>query len=97
MVEVLSNTTRKFDKDLKRTCYQTIPSLEEYVLIEQDHVDIEISRKSQDWRSSYYFLGDDVTFESIGLTLPVLEIYQRVENQELRDFFAKHETTTTEI
>ncbi len=97
VIEVLSNSTRKFDKDLKRKIYQTIPSLEEYVLIEQDHVEIEISRKSEDWHSSYYFLGDDVTFESIGLTLPVLEIYQRVENKELQDFFAKHETTTTEI
>ncbi|MFI3122715.1 MAG: Uma2 family endonuclease [Methylococcales bacterium] len=97
IVEVLSNSTRKFDKNLKRKIYQTIPSLEEYVLIEQDHVEIEISRKSEDWHSSYYFLGDDVTFESIGLTLPVLEIYKRVENKELQDFFAKHETTTTEI
>jgi Uma2 family endonuclease len=92
IVEVLSNSTRKFDKDLKRTCYQTIPTLEEYVLIEQDHVDIEISRKSADWHSSYYFLGDDVTFESIGLTLPVLEIYSRVENKELQEFLAKQET-----
>ncbi len=97
IIEVLSNSTRKFDKDLKRKIYQKIPSLEEYVLIEQDHVEVQISRKSEDWRSSYYFLGDDVTFESIGLTLPVLEIYARVENQELRDFFAKHETTSPEI
>jgi Uma2 family endonuclease len=92
IVEVLSNSTRKFDKDLKRKIYQTIPTLEEYVLIEQDHVDIEISRKSADWHSSYYFLGDDVTFESIGLTLPVLEIYSRVENKELQEFLAKQET-----
>lgn len=91
IVEVLSNPTRKFDKDLKRKIYQTIPTLEEYVLIEQDHVEIEISRKSADWHSSYYFLGDDVTFESIGLTLPVLEIYARVENKELQEFLAKQE------
>jgi Uma2 family endonuclease len=89
IVEVLSNSTRKFDKDLKRKIYQSIPTLEEYVLIEQDHVEIEIGRKSEDWHSSYYFLGDDVTFESIGLTLPVLEVYARVENQELRDFLTK--------
>jgi Uma2 family endonuclease len=86
IIEVLSNSTRKFDKDLKRKIYQTIPTLEEYVLIEQDHVEIEISRKSADWHSSYYFIDDEVTFESIGLTLPVLEIYQRVDNQEMRDF-----------
>ena len=91
IVEVLSSSTRKFDKDLKRKIYQTIPTLEEYVLIEQDHVEIEISRKSADWHSSYYFIDDDVTFASIGLTLPVLEIYSRVENKELQEFLTKQE------
>lgn len=94
IIEVLSDSTRKFDKDLKRKIYQNIPSLEEYVLIEQDHVEIEISRKSENWQSSYYFLDDEVKFESIGLTLPILEIYARVENKELREFFAKLETST---
>jgi len=75
IIEVLSDSTRKFDKDLKRKIYQNIPSLEEYVLIEQDHVEIEISRKAENWQSSYYFLGDEVRFESIGLILPILEIY----------------------
>jgi Uma2 family endonuclease len=92
IIEVLSNSTRKFDKDLKRKIYQAIPSLEEYVLIEQDHVEIEISRKSEDWHSSYYFLGDNVVFESIGLTLSILDVYARVENQELQAFLAKQET-----
>ena len=93
IIEVLSDSTRKFDKDLKRKIYQNIPSLEEYVLIEQDHVEIEISRKAENWQSSYYFLGDEVRFESIGLILPILEIYARVENKELREFFAKLETS----
>jgi len=97
IVEVLSDSTRKFDKDLKRKIYQTIPSLEEYVLIEQDHVEIEISRKSENWQSSYYFLGDEVRFESIDLMLPILEIYSRVENKELQAFFAKQEIQSIEI
>ncbi len=86
IIEVLSNSTRKFDKNLKRQIYQNIPSLEEYVLIEQDRVEIEVSRKSTNWQPIFYFIDDEITFESIGLTLPVLEIYQRVENDEMRDF-----------
>jgi Uma2 family endonuclease len=97
IVEVLSNSTRKFDKDLKRKIYQTIPTLEEYVLIEQDHVEIEVSRKATNWQPVFYFLGDDVTFESIGLTLPVLELYQRVENDEIRDFLKALEKTKNEL
>ena len=97
IVEVLSESTRKFDKNLKRQIYQAIPTLEEYVLIEQDRVEIEISRKSTNWQPVFYFIDDDITFESIGLTLPVLEIYTRVENKELQEFFAKQETKPTEI
>ena len=83
IVEVLSNSTRKFDKNLKRHIYQAIPTLEEYVLIEQDRVEIEISRRSTNWQPVFYFIDDDITFESIDLTLPVLELYQRVENDEI--------------
>lgn len=86
IVEVLSNSTRKFDKNLKRQIYQSIPSLEEYVLIEQDRVEIEVSRKSTNWQPIFYFIDDEITFASIDLTLPVLDIYQRVDNQEMRDF-----------
>ena len=92
IVEVLSNSTRKFDKNLKRQIYQSIPSLEEYVLIEQDRVEIEVCRKSQNWQPVCYFIDDDITFESIGLTLPVLEIYERVDNQEMQNFLKTLET-----
>lgn len=86
IVEVLSESTRKYDKTFKRLIYQNIPSLEEYVLIEQDSVKIEVCRKSENWAASVYFLGDDVIFESIDLTLSVADIYQRVENEEMQIF-----------
>lgn len=92
IVEVLSNSTRKFDKNLKRQIYQAIPSLEEYVLIEQDRVEIEVCRKSQNWQPIYYFIDDEITFESIGLTLLVLDIYARVDNQEMQSFLKSLET-----
>jgi Uma2 family endonuclease len=86
IIEVLSKSTRKFDKDLKRKIYQTIPTLEEYILIEQDHVEIEVCRKSENWQPNYYFIDDEVTFTSIDLTLPVLDIYKRVDNEDMREF-----------
>ena len=95
IVEVLSDSTRKFDKNLKRQIYQTIPSLEEFVLIEQDRFEIEVCRKSLNWQPTSYFIDDEVTFESIGLTLPVLEIYQRVDNQEMQNFLKALEIAGT--
>ncbi|MEQ1619830.1 MAG: Uma2 family endonuclease [Methylococcales bacterium] len=86
VVEVLSASTRKTDETIKRRAYQSIPSLKEYVLIEQDIVDVEVCRRTQGWISEHYFLDDEVTFEAIDLTLSVADIYQRVENDDMRSF-----------
>lgn len=86
LVEVLSKTTRRTDETVKRLAYQAIPSLQEYVLIEQDIVDVEICRRSMGWVSQHAFMGDSVTFESVGLTLTVEEIYARVENDDVKAF-----------
>ncbi len=86
IVEVLSKSTRKRDLTTKLLCYINLPSLLEYVVIEQDFVQIQVFRKSSDWKDSFYFLGDTITFESIDLTLTVAEIYDRVENEDMNEF-----------
>jgi Uma2 family endonuclease len=86
IVEVLSKTTRRKDQTTKRLRYINLPSLIEYVLIDQGIVDIEVMRKSDDWRSSRYFLGDTITFESIDLDLSVAEIYDSVHNEDMLEY-----------
>ena len=83
IVEVLSKSTRRMDETTKRIAYTQIDSLLEYVLIEQDFVDIEIIRRRTGWQSERFYLGDSLTFESIALTLTVEDIYARVNNPEL--------------
>lgn len=87
IVEVLSKSTRKTDETTKRIAYFNIPTLQEYVLIEQDIVDVEICRRNKGWMSEHYFMGDELFFESIGLKLTVEEIYARVDNEDVRTFF----------
>ncbi|MGN7610918.1 Uma2 family endonuclease [Magnetococcales bacterium HHB-1] len=94
VVEVLSGSTRKRDKTTKMLGYINIPSLKEYVLIEQDFVDVEILRRTNGWRSEHFYLGDRITFESIDLTLSVEEIYARVDNKDMRTFLASKEEET---
>jgi len=91
IVEVLSQSTRKRDLTTKLLRYINLPSLQEYVLIEQDFVQVQVLRKSNDWRHDYYYLGDSVIFESIGLTLSVVDIYDRVDNNEILEFIAGHQ------
>ncbi len=86
IVEVLSKATRKTDETVKLLSYINIPSLQEYVLVEQDFVDIQVLRRREAWLPRHYFLGDEMTFESINLTLPVEEIYSRVQNEDMLEF-----------
>ncbi len=86
IVEVLSKSTRRIDETVKKQAYQNIPSLKEYVLIEQDFVDVEVCRRSEGWASSHYFLGDTVLFEAIGLSMDVADIYERVKNEDMQAF-----------
>jgi len=86
IVEVLSPSTRKFDKTDKRLKYQNIPSLEEYVLIDQTIAEIEVFRKKEHWQSSYYYLGDAITFESLGVTVLAEDIYYQVNNDDVLAF-----------
>lgn len=89
IVEVLSKSTRRRDETIKRRLYQTIPTLQEYVLIEQDIVDVEVCRRSEGWVSNHYFLGDDVPLESVELTVSVMDIYERVENEDMQTYLTE--------
>lgn len=87
IVEVLSSTTAKYDRSFKLLTYKRIPSLIEYVMIEQGKCFVEVYRLVSDvcWDYTAYVLGDDIHFKSIGLTLSVEAIYDNVDNIELRD------------
>jgi Uma2 family endonuclease len=50
LVEVLSDSTARLDRREKFFAYQTIPSLQEYLLIEQSTCAVEIYRRADGWR-----------------------------------------------
>lgn len=88
IIEVLSKSTRKMDETTKRLLYLQIPTLLEYILVEQDIVRIEVARRSEGWQPMRYFLGDEIVLESVGLTLQVEDIYERVNNEDMREWLA---------
>ena len=95
LVEVLSKSTRRTDETIKRMAYMQIPSLQEYVLIEQDIVDVEVIRRATGWLSEHYFLGDELTLSSINLTLSVEDIYDRVQNGDVKEWLENQEKQQT--
>ena len=59
--------------------------MQEYVLIEQDFVEIEFWSRDENnyWQQSVYYLGDDIHFQSIDLTVSVEDIYRQVKNADM--------------
>ncbi len=88
IMEVLSHSTRRKDKTEKRAEYIALASLQEYVLIEQDFVEVQIQRRSTQWQAEYFYLGEAITLESINMTLNVADIYQRVDNADMNSYLA---------
>ncbi len=93
IVEVLSKSTRRHDQVAKRMAYRQIAALEEYVLIEQDFVEVEVLRRSAGWEPELFYLGDEVSLLSVDLTLSVADIYERVQNADVAEWLAKQENT----
>ncbi len=78
IAEVLSPSTEEFDRGDKFKDYSLLESLEEYVLIDQNKMHVECRRKIGDrqWEITPYSMGEQVTFKSIGLELPIEELYR---------------------
>lgn len=81
VIEIISPSTQQTDRREKLRAYQQIPSVREYAVVEQDKIYIELHRRQPDgrWITYFYNEGDEeLTFESVDLTLKTTEIYRRV-------------------
>lgn len=82
IVEVLSASTEAKDRGEKFFAYQTLESLQEYVLISQNRAAVEQFTRQRDGSWKYLAtigLESSVKLESIGVALTLEEIYQRIE------------------
>ena len=81
VVEVLSKSSAGYDRGDKFKKYCSLPSFQEYVLIEQrrPEVDVLYRRSSREWSMiTYRSLADTVRLVSIGLDIPMRAIYRSV-------------------
>jgi Uma2 family endonuclease len=76
VVEVLSPTTERYDREQKRLYYQQIPALCEYVLVAQDRRRVEVwRREGEEWSHAAYGAGERAPLSSIGYALEVDALY----------------------
>ena len=80
IVEVLSPSTEKYDRDLKFKAYKSIESLREYLLISQEAKFVTLYTKYNEkfWFQSEYVEGETLKLESLECELSVDEIYQGI-------------------
>lgn len=85
IIEVLSPSTADYDRGAKFDHYKTIETLKEYVLVWQNKRRVARNTRHDDdsWLLTD-FIGEDseVELSSIGCTLTMAEIYDRVEGLE---------------
>jgi len=81
LAEVLSKSTEAYDRGDKAAHYRRIESLQEYLLIAQDGVRVERYRRGgqNEWLlSEFTELSDTLQLTSLGITLPIADLYTGV-------------------
>ena len=76
--EILSETTRSYDRGDKFKLYRDIPTLKEYILVDPDSIGIEAFRlqRSGFWElREYKTINEHLEIPSIGTSIPLAEIY----------------------
>lgn len=81
LIEVLSESTEFYDRNIKASYYRTIESLAEYLFISQSDYHIEQYTRQPDGRwllADLRSLDDTIELKSIGCSLPLGETYNRI-------------------
>ncbi len=81
IVEVLSESTRDYDRGAKFDFYKQIPSLQEYIVVESEQALVECYRRGEDERWTIERITDldaSLLFASLDCAVPLRHIYHKV-------------------
>ncbi len=85
VIEVLSDSTEKYDRGAKFAQYREVPSLQEYVMVAQDRPLMEryVRQPDGDWKlTAFSGMEQTFAFASIPVKIPLAEIYRDVKFPE---------------
>jgi Uma2 family endonuclease len=79
VIEVLSPSTMRTDLEEKLHNYRRIESLQEYALVAQDERLVQVHYRARDgWNFKHFAVEEPLELPSIGLVIPMAEIYADV-------------------
>lgn len=82
IVEVLSDSTEAYDRGDKFALYRQLPTLQEYLLVSQNRVGVDLYTRGADGRwtlNDYAALTDRVPLASIDCSLNLAEVYDKLD------------------
>jgi Uma2 family endonuclease len=85
IIEILSKSTRNYDRGEKFKLYRDIPTLKEYVLIDSESIHIEVFRlnESNHWElEEYDLIEDELYIKAIDEKILISEIYEGVKFED---------------
>lgn len=85
IIEILSKSTRDYDRGTKFSLYREIKTLKEYILVDSTRIFVELFRKQEDenWLlSEFKQLTDSFVISTIGLPLQLKDVYEDVSIDE---------------
>lgn len=85
IAEVLSDSTKAYDRDQKFAAYRTISSLQDYVLIDQYFIHVEHYAKTgtRSWQfSDYGPENQTIQFSSHPMAVELLDLYDKVNFED---------------
>ena len=84
IIEVLSPSTKNYDRGEKFKLYRDIPTLKEYILVDSNSIHVEVFRLNENnhWELEEYNSPNDLLYaKAIGEEIPLSDIYEGVKVQ----------------
>lgn len=81
IVEILSPSTKNYDRNKKFNLYKDIPSLKEYIMIDSESIDVQSYHinEERNWLlTEYKAITDTLIFVSMGFDMAISDIYNHI-------------------
>lgn len=85
IIEVTSPSTENIDRREKLLLYQHMASVQEYAIVDQHKMNVEVHRRQPNggWITYFFTQKDEIVdLESVEMSIPITEIYRRVQFQQ---------------
>jgi Uma2 family endonuclease len=79
IIEILSPSTKNYDRGEKFMLYRAIPTLKEYILVDAESIHVEHYAINQEglWQlKEYNKPAEEIRIESLAISLPLMEVYE---------------------